>query len=121
MINFTILKHNSLSDSSFTTLFVKLGLLQVLEKTGRLPGQKDSGFTTVGKAKMASKQYNSPMKMYSEDIIEEIMTQGTAFGKEIDPNNPWNMTGKEFDAAKSGVLSAIMEKESKVPNGHQLA
>jgi len=93
----------------------------VLEKTGRLPGQKDQGFTTVGKAKMASKQYNSPMKMYSEDIIEEIMTQGTAFGKEIDPNNPWNMTGKQFDAAKSGVLSAIMEKESKVPNGHQLA
>ena len=24
---------------------------------------------------MASKQYNSPMAMYSEDIIEEIMTQ----------------------------------------------
>ena len=95
--------------------------MQVLEKTGRLPGQKDQGFTTVGKAKMASKQYNSPMKMYSEDIIEEIMTQGTAFGKEIDPNNPWNMTGKQFDAAKSGVLSAIMEKESKVPNNHQLA
>jgi len=92
----------------------------VLEKTGRLPGQKDQGFTTVGKAKMASKQYNSPMKMYSEDIIEEIMSQGTAFGKEIDPNNPWNMTGKQFDAAKSGVLSAIMEKEH-VPSNHQLA
>ena len=43
-----------------------------------------------------------------EDIIEEIMTQGTAFGKEIDPSNPWNMTGKEFDASKSGVLAAIM-------------
>ena len=56
---------------------------------------------------MASKQYNSPMKMYSEDIIEEIMTQGTAFGKEIDPSNPWNMTGKQFDAAKSGVLAAM--------------
>ena len=49
--------------------------LQVLERTGRLPGQKEQGFTTVGKAKMASKQYNSPMAMYSEDIIEEIMTQ----------------------------------------------
>ena len=24
---------------------------------------------------MASKQYNSPMKMYSDDIIDEIMTQ----------------------------------------------
>ena len=24
-------------------------------------------------------------------------------GKEIDPNNPWNMTGKEFDPTKSGV------------------
>merc|ERR1712080_359007 len=84
---------------------------EVLERTGRLPGQKEQGFTPVGKAKMASKQYNSPMAMYSEDVIEEIMTQGTALGKEIDPNNPWNMTGKEFDPSKSGVLAAIMERE----------
>ena len=94
--------------------------LQILEKTGRLPGQKDQGFTTVGKPKMASKQYNSPMKMYSEDIIEEIMTQGTAFGKEIDPSNPWNMTGKQFDPEKSGVLSAIMTDDPKI-NNHQIA
>ena len=97
---------------------------QVLEKTGRLPGQKDQVFTTVGKPKMASKQYNSPMKMYSEDIIEEIMTQGTAFGKEIDPSNPWNMTGKEFDASKSGVLAAIMTDmtgdQSKSNSNHQI-
>jgi hypothetical protein len=46
--------------------------------------------------------------------------QGTAFGKEIDPGNPWNMTGKQFDASKSGVLSAIMEKEKAV-NNHQLS
>ena len=74
---------------------------------------------------MASKQYNSPMKMYSEDIIEEIMTQGTAFGKEIDPSNPWNMTGKEFDAAKSGVLAAIMtdmsDNPKKINTNHQIA
>jgi hypothetical protein len=47
----------------------------VLERTGEMPGQKAKGFTTVGKPKMATKQYNSPMAMYSEDIIEEIMTQ----------------------------------------------
>jgi len=41
-------------------------------------------------------------------------------GKEIDPGNPWNMTGKTFDAAKSGVLSAIMEKEKTTFN-HQLS
>ena len=95
---------------------------QILEKTGRLPGQKDHGFTTVGKPKMASKQYNSPMKMYSEDIIEEIMTQGTAFGKEIDPSNPWNMTGKQFDPEKSGVLAAIMDGAPAAQNNnHQIA
>merc|ERR1719367_704193 len=93
----------------------------VLEKTGRLPGQKDQGFTTVGKPKMASKQYNSPMKMYSEDIIEEIMTQGTAFGKEIDPSNPWNMTGKQFDPEKSGVLAAIMDGAPAQNTNHQIA
>jgi hypothetical protein len=30
------------------------------------------------------------------------------------------MTGKQFDASKSGVLSAIMEKEKSV-NNHQLS
>ena len=93
----------------------------MLERTGRLPGQKEQGFTTVGKAKMASKQYNSPMAMYSEDIIEEIMTQGTAFGKEIDPGNPWNMTGKQFDPEKSGVLAAIMDGAPAQNNNHQIA
>ena len=29
----------------------------------------------VGKQKLASKQYNSPMAMYSEDVLEEIMQQ----------------------------------------------
>ena len=61
------------SDDLFLlTVFV---LYQVLERTGEMPGQKAKGFTTVGKAKMATKQYNSPLAMYSEDIITEIMTQ----------------------------------------------
>jgi hypothetical protein len=47
-----------------------------------MPGQKAKGFTTVGKPKMATKQYNSPMAMYSEEIIEEIMTQVTKFKKQ---------------------------------------
>ena len=36
-----------------------------------------SRFTTVGKPGMACKQYNSPMEMYSEDALEEIMREGT--------------------------------------------
>ncbi len=36
-----------------------------------------SGFTTVGKPKMAQKQYNSPMSMYSDEMIDEIMRTGT--------------------------------------------
>jgi hypothetical protein len=36
-----------------------------------------TGFTTVGKPKMAQKQYNSPMQMYSEEAIDEIMREGT--------------------------------------------
>merc|ERR1712012_974463 len=91
---------------------------EVLERTGRLPGQKEQGFTTVGKQKLASKQYNSPMAMYSEDVLEEIMQQGTALGKEVDPSNPFNMTGKDFDPTKSGVLSAIMEREPEAQPAH---
>ena len=39
-------------------------------------------------------------------------------GKEIDPANPWNMTGKEFDPTKSGVLAAIMEGQPAVKDLH---
>lgn len=39
--------------------------------------RNSNGFTTVGKPKMGSKQYNSPLEMYSEEALEEIMREGT--------------------------------------------
>jgi hypothetical protein len=46
-------------------------------------------FTTVGKPGMACKQYNSPLEMYSEEALEEIMRDGTLksdlFSFEIKP------------------------------------
>jgi len=75
-------------------------------------GVKNSiGFTTVGKPKIAQKQYNSPLEMYSEDALEEIMKDGTLGGKPIDPTNLMNPTGKEFEAAQSSVCALIMEAE----------
>ena len=35
-------------------------------------------------------------------------------GKEIDPQNPWNMTGKQLDLNKSAVLSQINSAEPKI-------
>ena len=35
-------------------------------------------------------------------------------------SNSENMTGKEFDAAKSGVLAAIMSDDTKINNNHQI-
>ena len=49
--------------------------VQAIEQGKGVRGQ--NVFTTVGKPKMAQKQYNSPMEMYSEDALEEIMTEGT--------------------------------------------
>merc|ERR1719510_1717910 len=49
--------------------------IQAIEKGKGVRGQQV--FTTVGKPKMAQKQYNSPMEMYSEEALEEIMTEGT--------------------------------------------
>jgi len=72
-----------------------------------------TGFTTVGKPKMSQKQYNSPLSMYSEDIIEEIMRQGTIGGKPVDMANLMNPTGKEFDQQESAVLALIMESRTK--------
>ena len=39
--------------------------------------RNQTGFTTVGKPKMAQKQYNSPMDMYSEEVLDEIRMHGT--------------------------------------------
>ncbi len=50
---------------------------RVLEERGELPGQQNKGFTTVGKPRMTTKQYNSPIEIYGEDALEEIMEQGT--------------------------------------------
>jgi hypothetical protein len=36
-----------------------------------------AGFTTVGKPKMGSKQYNTPLEMYGEEALDEIMKEGT--------------------------------------------
>merc|ERR1739844_564299 len=72
----------------------------------------------VERGEMIVPSLNSAFPKPKEEIIEEIMTQGTALGKEIDPNNPWNMTGKEFDPTKSGVLSAIMEREPEAQPAH---
>lgn len=72
-----------------------------------------TGFTTVGKPKMAQKQYNSPMSMYSEDMIEEIMRTGMLEGKPVDMSNLMNPTGKEFEKNQSEVLALIMERGSK--------
>ena len=50
--------------------------------------------------------YSHPSLNQSAESKDECdVLQGTALGKEIDPNNPWNMTGKEFDPTKSGVSS----------------
>lgn len=42
-----------------------------------MPGQNCKGFTTVGKPRMSTKQYNSPLEMYGDDALDEIMAQGT--------------------------------------------
>lgn len=72
--------------------------------------RNQSGFTTVGKPKMAQKQYNSPMSMYSEDMLEEIMRQGTLGGKPVNMENLMNPTGKDFEPSESEVLALIMER-----------
>lgn len=78
-------------------------------------GMKNAlGFTTVGKPKMAQKQFNSPLEMYSEDALEEIMNEGTLGGKPFDPKNAMNPTGKEFEPEQSSVCALIRENENPI-------
>ena len=55
------------------------------------------------------------------DFFIHYLILGTAFGKEIDPSNPWNMTGKQFDAEKSSVLAAVMDDTTRVNKNHNIA
>jgi len=72
--------------------------------------RNQTGFTTVGKPKMAQKQYNSPMDMYSEEVLDEIRMHGTIGGKAVNLENLMNPTGKEFDSEDSAVLALIKER-----------
>lgn len=74
--------------------------------------KKKTGFTTVGKPGMACKQYNSPLEMYSEEALEEIMRDGTLNGKPFDMGNMMNPTGKEFEHKNSAVLALILERSN---------
>lgn len=72
-------------------------------------GLKNSnGFTTVGKPKMMTKQYNSPLEMYSEEALEEIMKEGTLNGKPFDVSNLMNPSGEAFNEKDSAVLAMIL-------------
>ena len=51
------------------------GNLQAIEQGKGVRGA--TKFTTVGKPKMAQKQFNSPMAMYSDEALDEIMAEGT--------------------------------------------
>lgn len=80
-------------------------------------GNRSKGFTTCGKPRMAQKQYNSPLEMYSEEAIEEIMKEGTLNGKPFNMENLMNPSGKDFDQSTSAVLDLINSNKDKVENG----
>jgi len=87
--------------------------IQSLEAGQGMKSSQHKGFTTVGRPKMAQKQFNSPMEMYSEEMLEEIMSQGTLGGKPFNPSNAMNPTGKEFEASESSVCALIREQEAR--------
>lgn len=76
--------------------------------------RNSTGFTTVGKPRIATKQYNSPMDMYSEEALEEMMNEGTINGKPVDMSNLMNPTGKEFDSTQSNVLAFLEDDDRRV-------
>ena len=67
-----------------------------------------------------SKKCNHSLQNHHRFNIHYLIL-GTAFGKEIDPSNPWNMTGKQFDAEKSSVLAAVMDDTTRVNKNHNIA
>jgi len=83
-----------------------------------LPGQRGGGFTTVGKPKVAVRQYDNPFQCYSDETIEEMAETGAnweATTHKVDDVQP-----KEHYLSNSDVLAVIKDNEKVAPQqrGH---
>jgi len=79
-------------------------------KTG-IPGEKDKDFTTVGKPKVTTNQYDNPIECYSEETLEEMTETGTTWQKTEATVASVAADPTKFNPTKSAVLKVLQDSE----------
>lgn len=71
-------------------------------------------FTTVGKAKVKVPKYNSPRQLYSDDMMDEMVSGTSSIDPDkLDPNSKAFeklKNAKKFDPRRSSVLGVIHDQ-----------
>jgi len=80
-------------------------------------GEKDKDFTTVGKPKVTTNQYDNPINCYSEETLEEMTEQGTTWKKTEQSVAGVEPDMAKFNPGKSAVLAVLHDAE----RGHTFA
>lgn len=87
-----------------------IGYIEHAMKTG-IPGERDKDFTTVGKPKVTTNQYDNPIDCYSEETLEEMTETGTTWKKTEDSVKNIEPDPTKFNPNTSHVLAALQDAE----------
>jgi len=87
-----------------------IGYIEHAMETG-IPGEKDKDFTTVGKPKVTTNQYDNPIHCYSNETLEEMTDGGTTWKKTDQSIQGIEQDVAKFNPSKSAVLAVLQDVE----------
>jgi len=90
-----------------------MGYIEHAMVTG-IPGERDKDFTTVGKPKVTTNQYDNPIECYSEETLEEMTETGTTWKKTDESVKNVQADLDKFNPNKSAVLAVLKDSERGV-------
>jgi len=90
-----------------------IGYIEHAMVTG-IPGERDKDFTTVGKPKVTTNQYDNPIECYSEETLEEMTESGTTWKKTDESVKNVQADIDKFNPNKSAVLAVLQDSERGV-------
>jgi len=90
-----------------------IGYVEHAMKVG-IPGEKDKDFTTVGRPKVSTNQYDNPIECYSEETLEEMTNSGTTWKKTDESVKGVEADTAKFNPGKSAVLAVLKDVEQGI-------
>jgi len=90
-----------------------IGYIEHAMKVG-IPGEKDRDFTTVGRPKVTTNQYDNPINCYSEDTLDEMTNTGTTWKKTDESIKSVEADKEKFNPEKSAVLAVLRDVEKGI-------